>query len=62
MTRITNKYRYLFSEKLMELGNLTIVALVFGQLISGKETVWIIIIFGILFSILLYAISYIFAK
>ena len=35
--RIKPKFRILLSEKLLDLGNLAVAALVFGQFLSGNE-------------------------
>lgn len=51
-------YRKQLSEKLMDLGNLTLVALVFGQLVSGQAISLLALILGLVVYVLCYTISY----
>jgi hypothetical protein len=55
--KITAKYRLVLSEKLMELGNLIAVALVFGQFISGHDFAQGPFIAGVTLTLACYIIS-----
>ncbi len=57
--RINSKFRERFSEKLMDLGNLTAGALVFGQFLSGKEFSLSLFTIGIGVMVVCYFISFI---
>ena len=56
--KISKKFRLLFSEKLMDLGNISAGGLVFGQFISGNNFSMLQLIFGILLLIVLYVSSF----
>ncbi|MDP1722086.1 MAG: hypothetical protein Q8L37_02655 [Candidatus Gottesmanbacteria bacterium] len=52
------QYRLQFSEKLMDLGNLTAGALIFGQFLSGKEFSLSLFLVGIGLMVSCYTISF----
>lgn len=52
-------FRARFSEKLMELGNLVAVALVFGQFITDRPFSLPVFAIGIALTLLIYTFSYI---
>lgn len=56
--KFRSNFRSLLSEKLMELGNLTIGALALGQFVTGKEFSFAVFISGIIFGVICYLISY----
>ena len=51
-------FRSQFAEKLMELGNIIIAALVLSQFISDKKFSLLVFIFGIILATITYIISY----
>ena len=51
-------FRSQFAEKLMELGNIIIAALVLSQFISDKKFSLLVFIFGIILATITYVISY----
>ena len=55
-------FRSLFAEKLMDLGNITITALVLSQFISDKKFSLSMFVFGIFLAIISYVISYLISK
>jgi len=55
-------FRSQFSEKLMDLGNITITALVLSQFISDKKFSLSMFVFGIILAIISYVISYLISK
>lgn len=56
--RVKPEFRSNLSEKLMDLGNLTAVALVLGQFIAQKDFSIAIFFWGLILTILCYVISY----
>ncbi|PIU37300.1 hypothetical protein COT02_01580 [Candidatus Roizmanbacteria bacterium CG07_land_8_20_14_0_80_34_15] len=54
-------FRSLFAEKLIELGNIIIAALVLSQFISDKKFSLPVFIFGIILVTITYIISYLIA-
>ena len=58
----SNKFRTQLSEKIMELGNLIAVALIFGQFLSGKSFSLPVFLSGILLTLTCYIIAYIISK
>ena len=61
-TKISSKFRARLSEKLMELGNLTVVALTFIQLVGDIKFSKSAFLAGILLLILCYFISYLISE
>lgn len=57
--KITPQFRARLSEKLMELGNLVIVLLVFGQFVSNREFSLLILLVGVFTTIFCYTLAYI---
>ncbi len=57
--KVNPQFRIQLSEKLMDLGNLAIAALIFGQLVGGKEFSIPILILGVSLATACYFISYI---
>ena len=57
-----SRYRILFSEKLIDLGNLSIASLAFSQFLTEKELSFLLLISGILLMVTCYFISYIISK
>lgn len=57
--KISPQFRARLSEKLMELGNLVIVLLVFGQMVSGKEFSLPVFLVGVFITIFCYTIAYV---
>ncbi|OGK35842.1 hypothetical protein A3A93_01155 [Candidatus Roizmanbacteria bacterium RIFCSPLOWO2_01_FULL_38_12] len=55
--KISKRYKYIFSEKVMDLGNISAGALVFSQFISGKELSLTSFLAGIILLIVTYFIS-----
>lgn len=64
MKNINSKilFRSLFAEKLMDLGNITVTALVLSQFISDKKFSLLMFVFGIILAIISYVISYLISK
>lgn len=60
--KITPQFRARFSEKLMELGNLIAIALVFGQFISGRGFDWQVFLAGLILAFLCYIASYMISR
>lgn len=56
--KIKPEFRSNLSEKLMDLGNLTAVALVIGQFITQKEFSFAIFFWGLILTIICYVMSY----
>jgi hypothetical protein len=57
--RFSAKFKTQLSEKLMDLGNLALAGLAFGQFISNKPFSLMIFIGGVLFSVSCYMGSYV---
>lgn len=57
--KVSAQFRSRLSEKLMDLGNLIIIAMTFGQFVSGVEFSLPIFLTGVIISILCYIIAYI---
>ena len=57
--KISASFRKLLSEKIMDLGNLTIGALVLGQFVSGHEFSLSLFIIGFALMMVCYIISFI---
>ncbi|MEK7597228.1 MAG: hypothetical protein AAB441_01125 [Patescibacteria group bacterium] len=55
-------FRSQFAEKLMDLRNITITALVLSQFISDKKFSISMFVFGIILAIISYVISYLISK
>lgn len=60
--KFSNLHRKIYGEKLVELANIAIVALVLGQFLSKEEFVLEIAGLGLIFSFLCYLTSYMFLK
>jgi len=56
--KLSPEFAKLLSDKLMDLGNLAAIALVFGQFISGQPINIGTLTFGLIFIILCYIVSY----
>ena len=46
MARLTERQRGIFGEKLFELANYAVAALIFGQLVSQQRFSWIVMLAG----------------
>ncbi len=57
--RISSEFRARLSEKLMDLGNLTIAGLALGQFFTSKEFSGELFFAGILLAVLCYIISFV---
>jgi len=57
--KVTREFRSHLSEKLMDLGNLVIVAMTIGQFVEKKQFSILVFISGIILTILCYIISYV---
>ncbi|HSX40039.1 MAG TPA: hypothetical protein VLF68_00295 [Candidatus Saccharimonadales bacterium] len=57
--KISKNFKQNLSEKLMDLGNLAIAALIFGQLVGGKEFSAFILILGLGVAATCYLISFV---
>jgi len=57
--KISSKFRDRLSEKLMELGNLTLATLALGQFVTDKKFSWSVFGWGVIFMFLCYLMSYI---
>ncbi len=55
--KVKPKFRSIFSEKLMDLGNLAIAALVLGQFVSGREISVQQFFVGLMIMVVCYTIS-----
>lgn len=52
------EFKSRFSEKLMDLGNITLAAFVLSQFVSDKNFSFSVFTLGIVFAIISYAVSY----
>ncbi|OGK22604.1 hypothetical protein A3C98_04230 [Candidatus Roizmanbacteria bacterium RIFCSPHIGHO2_02_FULL_37_15] len=57
--KISSKFRDKLSEKLMDLGNLTLATLALGQFVTDKKFSWAVFGWGVIFMLLCYLMSYI---
>lgn len=51
-------FRSLFAEKLMDLGNIIVAALVLSQFVSDKKFSFLLFTLGLIMAIIFYVISY----
>lgn len=56
--RFSQEFRARLSGKVMELGNLTVGALVLGQFVTNREFSTLAFIAGIVLAVLCYSVSY----
>jgi len=56
--KISPQFRSNLSEKLMDLGNLIAVSLIFGQFVNGKEFSIRLFLFGLVLTVFCYIISF----
>ncbi len=49
LMKLSNKEKNLYSEKFMDLGNLAIAALIFGQFVSNVSVNFLLILFALFF-------------
>jgi len=52
------QFRILFSEKLMDLGNIIVATFVLSQFITEKHFSFVVFTLGMIFAIIVYVISY----
>lgn len=57
-----HQFRAVLSEKLMDLGNLAVAALVLGQFVSGRELLLTQFLAGIAVLLICYIISYVISR
>lgn len=60
--KVISQFSVLLSEKLMDLGNLIALALVFGQFISNKGFDWQVFLAGLVLVFLCYIASYVLSR
>lgn len=57
--KVSPQFRARLSEKLMELGNLVVITLAFGQFLGNKEFSAVVFFWGVILAIICYIISYV---
>ena len=62
MTKLDDKQRQVFGNKVLDIGALAVGALIFGQFLSGKDFQWGLTIMGILILFFCFFVSYLLLK